>query len=924
MRTITVEELDIVVQASVEQALTEFKKIVPQLKKTIKQVEDNLNNVETKGMVTKVQQAVQQVKQKVNEVKNTGIDKQLQSQFDKAGASVEKYQVQLEQTKEKLRQVYASMDNIQASTWKQYTPDGVELGNKAIEPAVNNALGYDKQYQSLSKEANKLEQQITSLNSKLNTTKQEYSQISGQIQEINSKQGIWGTTISKVRSIIDNVKKSIKGVKNNFEGISTVTEKVKSGCSQILGVTTKITTRIKQMGTGFKKGLIHILKYAGALFSLQSIYSGLSNIANTWLSSQNSGAQQLSANIEYMKYAMGSALAPAIQFVINLIYQLMKAIQSVIYALTGINIFANASAKAYSNMAGSAKKAAKETKQLAGVHDEINNIQETNPDGGSGGGGSIAPNFDLSQIDSQMSAFAQKLYEFFKPLKDSWDIYGPQLVEQIKTTASQVGYLISSVWDSFEKIITNGTVYSILENILAIIGNIAQAWANAWNYNNNGDAIVQNLANAFNNLLGAINNVVSSPVFQEWLNNCLNKFREISEKIASIDWQPLINTLFEIGQSIGTLALGILSGLIDIFKWLAEHSIVAEILLAIAIAIEVVSTAISIISTAYTVWTTATELLTVASAALNISMLPLIGIIVAIIAVIALIVVAIMNWDTITKALADTWEWIKQKAQEIWNAISDFFVNLWQGICDTAINVWNVIKEFFISIWTGISNFFTSIWEGIKNVAMNVWNAITTTISNVINGIRDTISNVLNIISTIWNNIWNGLKNTVVNIFNGIWNAIRGVINSILGGIEGMANGVVNGINWVTRALNNLSFDVPDWVPGIGGSKFGFNIPQLSRVSLPRLAKGAVLKVPTVAEMAEYPGASTNPEIVTPQNIMEETFDRVLSRYQDSNNSQPIYLTVNVGNRKLGQILLDDLRDKKRRTGSGIEALVGG
>ena len=62
MRTITVEELDIIVQASVEQALTEFKKIVPQLKKTIKQVEDNLNNVDTKGMTNKVQQAVQQVK----------------------------------------------------------------------------------------------------------------------------------------------------------------------------------------------------------------------------------------------------------------------------------------------------------------------------------------------------------------------------------------------------------------------------------------------------------------------------------------------------------------------------------------------------------------------------------------------------------------------------------------------------------------------------------------------------------------------------------------------------------------------------------------------------------------------------------------------------------------------------------------------
>ena len=924
MRKITVEELDIVVQASVEQALTEFKKIVPQLKKTIRQVEDNLNNVQTKGMVAKVQQAVQQVKQKVNEVKNTGIDKQLQSQFDKAGASVEKYQNQLEQTKEKLRQVYAEMDTRQNQKWQEYTPDGLNINKnpkvaQAIEPVVNEALSKDKTYQGLTKEATKLEQQVQSLNEKLNTTKQQYNQIAGQIQEVTSKQGIWGNAVNKVKSIIDNVKKNIKGTKDNFEGVSAITEKVKSGCSQILSITTKVTSRIKQIGTGFKQGLTHILKYAGALFSLQSIYSTLSNSANSWLSSQNVGAQQLSANIEYMKYAMGSALAPAIQFVINLIYQLMKAIQSVVYALTGINIFANASAKAYSNMASSAKKASKETKQLAGVHDEINNIQETNPEGGNSGAGTVTPSFDLSQVDSQMSAFAQKLYDFFKPLKDSWDIYGPQLVAQIKTTASQVGYLISSVWGSFENIITNGTVYSILENILAIIGNIAQAWGNAWNYNNNGDAIVQNLANAFNNLLIAIKNVVSSPAFQEWLNNCSDKFREISEKIASIDWQPLMDALFEIGSTIGTIALNILSGLVDIFKWLAEHPIVAEILLAIATAIGVVSTAISVISTAYGVWTAATTALATASSILGISVGWLVAIIVAIAAVIALVVLAIMNWDTITRALADTWEWIKQKAQEIWNAIAEFFTNLWQGICDTATNIWNGIKDFFVNIWTTISEFFSNIWNGIKEVATNIWNGITTTISNVINGIKDTISNVLNTIKTIWNNIWNGLKTTVTNIFNGIWNVIKGVINSILGGIEGMANGVINGINWVTKALNNLSFDVPDWVPGLGGKKFGFNIPQLSRVSIPRLAKGAVLKVPTVAEMAEYPGARANPEIVTPQNIMEETFDRVLSRYQDSNsnsNEGIRQLVIQFGSHKVAVEMESLIRQAHRRNGT--------
>ena len=464
--------------------------------------------------------------------------------------------------------------------------------------------------------------------------------------------------------------------------------------------------------------------------------------------------------------------------------------------------------------------------------------------------------------------------------------------------------MLSSVWGSFEKIITNGTVYSILENILSIIGNIAQAWSNAWNYNNNGDAIVQNLANAFNNLLGAINNVAQSPEFQEWLNNCSDKFREISEKIASIDWQPLVDALFEIGSTIGTLALDILNGLVSVFKWLAENPAVAEVLLAIAVAIGVVSTAVGIVSSVMAVLNPILQVT-------NITLMPLIGIIAGIMAglaaLIAVVILVVQNWD-----------WLCQQAQIIWNAIAEFFTNLWQGICDTATNVWNGIKDFFISIWTAISDFFSNIWNGIKNVAMTVWNAITTTISNVINGIKNTISNVLNTIKTVWDNIWNGIKNTVVNIWNGIWGAIRSVINTILGGIESFVNGIIRGINWVLNGISGVANAV--------GSLIGLDpiSLKLSTISLPRLAKGAVLKVPTVAEMAEYPGASQNPEIVTPQNIMEETFDRVLSRYQDNDNSQPIYLTVNVGNAKLGQILLDDLRDMKRRSGKGIEALVGG
>lgn len=892
----TVEELDIVVQTSVEQALTEFKKIVPQFKKTIKQVEDNFNDIDAKGMTNKVQQAVQQVKQKINEVKNTGVDKQLQTQFNRAGASVQKYQGQLEQAKEKLRQVYAEMDNIQANTWKAYTPEGVEIGNRAIEPAVNSDLAGNKQYQDLSKEATKLEQQILSLNGKLNETRQQYNQIGGQIQQISKKQNIWKSAVEKV--------------KGTFSSFGNVTTKIKESFNQLPKITSKISTKITQMSKGLKQGLGHILRYAGALFSLQTIYSALSSSANAWLSSQNQAAKQLNANIEYMQYAMGSALAPIIQFVTNLVYKLMKAIQSVVYALTGVNIFANASAKAYSNMANSAKEANKETKQLAGVHSEINNINSNDNSSSGSGGGSVKPSFDLSQIDSQMSPLAQKLYDFFKPLVDSWNTYGAGLVEQVKTTASQIGELLSAIWGSFEEIITNGTAYSILENILVIIGNIAQAWANAWTNDNNGTEIIQSLANMLNDVTEVIVNLVSSTGFQNFLDGVLSAISGIVQFL-----EPIISGFSEVAGIILEIVMSTIGDLLttigNALQTIAQNETASAVL-------EAVGMAIGIIVSAIVLWNAAQLILNGLMTVFTVITSPIGLIILGIVAAITTIILIIQNWGAISEWFSNLWTSICTTLQEVWNSVKEFFINLWQGICDTAMNVWNGIKDFFVNIWTGISTFFSNIWNGIKNVAMTVWNAITTTISNVINGIKNTISNVLNTIKTVWSNIWNGIKNVVTSVWNGIWNIIKSVVNNILSGIEGFVNGVIRGINWVLSGISKVANAV--------GSLIGLNpiSLQLSTISLPRLAKGAVLKVPTVAEMAEYPGASTNPEIVTPQNIMEETFDRVLARYQDNDNSQPIYLTVNVGNAKLGQILLDDLRSMKRRSGKGIEALVGG
>ena len=66
----------------------------------------------------------------------------------------------------------------------------------------------------------------------------------------------------------------------------------------------------------------------------------------------------------------------------------------------------------------------------------------------------------------------------------------------------------------------------------------------------------------------------------------------------------------------------------------------------------------------------------------------------------------------------------------------------------------------------------------------------------------------------------------------------KNAINTVIAGIESLCNGVISGVNGMIRALNKLSFSVPDWVPGLGGKSFGLNLSTLSTISIPRFAEG--------------------------------------------------------------------------------------
>lgn len=248
-------------------------------------------------------------------------------------------------------------------------------------------------------------------------------------------------------------------------------------------------------------------------------------------------------------------------------------------------------------------------------------------------------------------------------------------------------------------------------------------------------------------------------------------------------------------------------------------------------------------------------------------------------------------WDTVMNVAGNIMDIIGGLITAI-QGIIDFIVGIFTGDWDKA---WNGIKKIFEGVFNAIVAFirmimntiggvvmvalqsiaaiFSTILNAIKSLVSTIFNAIKTVITTIMAGIKTGISTALSAIKSTWSTVWNTMKDTVITIFNGIWSAIKGVINSILGGIETMANGVVNGINTVIRAMNNLSFDIPDWVPEMGGKTFGFSISELSTVSLPRLARGGIVDGATPLIAGE-----AGKEAIVPLENNTQWIDKVASR----------------------------------------------
>lgn len=139
----------------------------------------------------------------------------------------------------------------------------------------------------------------------------------------------------------------------------------------------------------------------------------------------------------------------------------------------------------------------------------------------------------------------------------------------------------------------------------------------------------------------------------------------------------------------------------------------------------------------------------------------------------------------------------------------------------------NVLKPLLDAVAKLLKGDFAGAFESVKQAMINWVNAIKGAFSAGFEAIKTLLSN---------------LKTRFVSIFNGIRDAVKTPINAVIGFINGLVGGVTSGLNSIVKAMNKLSFDVPDWVPGMGGKKFGFDLKEITAPKIPLLAEGAVIE----------------------------------------------------------------------------------
>ena len=247
-------------------------------------------------------------------------------------------------------------------------------------------------------------------------------------------------------------------------------------------------------------------------------------------------------------------------------------------------------------------------------------------------------------------------------------------------------------------------------------------------------------------------------------------------------------------------------------------------------------------------------------------------------------------------------------AIELIGKIVDVLKLLWESVLAPLVNfiIGNVAPQI------------ASALSVVGNVFLELFDSVAEVVAGILKALGGVIDFIVGVFTGDWKRAWKGIKN----IFKGVFEALVGIakvpINGVIALINGMIRGIISGVNTAIGVLNHLKIKVPNWVPKIGGSTWGFTIPTITAPQIPYLAKGTV--VPRNAgEFAAILGDNKREtEVVSPLSTMKQAMMDALRESGNNSGNSPQYITLNIDGHEFIRWLRDQNGQYRNRTGFGI------
>lgn len=509
----------------------------------------------------------------------------------------------------------------------------------------------------------------------------------------------------------------------------------------------------------------------------------------------------------------------------------------------------------------------------------------------------------LDKISDSAKKLADLLKKLWKPFQDAWRKEGKNTINAAQIALSGIAKLAKSVGKSLAEVWTNGTGTTMLEtmlriaqNVLITIGNIASGFADAWNKNNVGTQIIQNIADALVVVMQFIERIAADTAtwaanldfypLLESISNLTSAFAPILESIGNVlEWiynnivLPMLKWVIEVGLPT------VINLVAKVATFLADHQSIVEAFGAALIgafaAAKIAELASGVIKSVSGIATAAKGLIALMTGTGGImggikAIATAIGaggiFVVAVGAAIAIGVLLYKNWGKIKEVAGAVWSWIKDKTITFVNDIGSKLKNLASKI--------------------------VTIWNNIKSSAREKWSTIWSTIENLISKIRDGIVEK-----------FTSAKNKVVEIFGSIKDTIRNILNKVIGIVNGAIGTVNSAIGGIESAFSFGPWSVPT---PFGTKTIGFHATFPRIGTIPYLASGAVIP-PRSEFLAVLGDQKKGNNLETPESLLRQIVREESGKGQGDGNTYNV--TVNASGRKLLDIIISEAEMRRNRNG---------